>query len=74
MELRKLWSHVTIPTGQTAEIVGIWQDRPGGDVNYLSRYESSGDRREKWFNEHELTDVAAVADGNTNESARPAGE
>lgn len=55
--MRELWTEAIIPTGQTATIIGVWQDRPGGDIQYLCRYEAAGDRKDQWFNEHEIKDA-----------------
>lgn len=55
--MRKLWDKATIPTGQTAEITGIYQDRPEGDIQYCCRYEANGERKDQYFNEHEIVDA-----------------
>jgi len=58
-EMRELWSKAVVPTGQAGEVIGVYQDRPKGDLNYLIRYtDASSVRHDDWFNEHEIYDLA----------------
>ncbi len=53
---RKLWSECKIPTGQVADIVGIFQDKIGGDIKYLCRYTAGAVQRDDWFDENVMAD------------------